>query len=506
MSATATVSASGDTGTWGSYGLSATTVVVSGGTLEATGGTATNRKSSGVYFGSDNASLTITGGTVTAAGGDALSVSESGNSSGVDFSDYRNNLTVSGGTLTASGTSAAMTGTPTFSGNPKTGYTLTGVAANFFSVSDAKSVSNDADSGVVTAVFPATAAAPTPPSYDTPSTAPVTEIKNSGSTTGSNLDQLVADGKTLTVDGDNGAKLVFEPDALKGIAGQTSGDIKVEMKDVSPVHQENLPGKQVFSLTVSSGSGAITNFGGAVTVTLPYTLRDGETANEVTVWYLSGDGTMTELPCTYDPATGLATFKVTHFSLYVVGTEPWVNPFTDVSENDWFYDAVRYVSRSGLMQGTGAAFSSGAATTRGMLVTILWRLENASAPLKALSFTDVSGDADYAGAVAWAAENGIVGGYGDGNFGPDDSLTREQLAAILYRYAGYKGYDVTGEADLSRFSDSNSISSYAQTAMHWANAGKLINGTDGNLLNPLGDAARCQVAAILQRFIENAAK
>ena len=139
----------------------------------------------------------------------------------------------------------------------------------------------------------------------------------------------------------------------------------MEIKDVSPAYQEDHPDKLVFSLTVSSASGAITNFGGAATVSLPYTLKDGETADEVTVWYLSGDGTMTEIPCTYDPVTKLSTFKVTHFSLYVVGTAPWVNPFTDVAEDDWFYGAVEFASRNGLMRGTGGTkFNPNTTVTR----------------------------------------------------------------------------------------------------------------------------------------------
>ncbi len=349
-----------------------------------------------------------------------------------------------------------------------------------------------------------TAAAPAPSgggSYT--SSALVTHIDNGGSTTGSNLGQLVSGGKTLTVDDNNkGAKLVFDTEALKGISGQTSSDIKVEMKDVSPEHQETLPGKQVFSLTVSSGSTTITNFGGAVTVTLPYTLKDGESANDVTVWYLANDGTMTEIPCTYDPATKLATFTVTHFSLYVVGV-PWNNPFTDVKENDWFYSAVEFVSSNGMMKGIGGTdFSPNTTVTRGMLVTILWRLENEPATAKTISFSDVSDGNWYAKAVVWAAANNIVTGYA-GKFNPDDALTREQLAAILYRYAAYKNYDVSAGESLSAYADKPS--DWAFSSVSWAVAKGLIKGSGGSL-DPKGSATRAQTATILQRFIETAAK
>lgn len=335
----------------------------------------------------------------------------------------------------------------------------------------------------------------------TPS-APVSHINNGGSTTDSNLDQLVSGGKTLTVDGDKGAKLVFDTEALKSISGQTSDNIKVEMKDVSPTHQESLPGKQVFSLTVSSGGSTITNFGGAVTVTLPYTLKDGESADKVTVWYLASDGEMTEIPCTYDVATGLATFTVTHFSLYVVGV-PWENSFTDVKENDWFYGAVEFVSQNSMMKGIGGPnFSPNTTVTRGMLVTILWRLDKEPATTKMISFTDVSNDNWYGKAVAWAAANNIVTGYA-GKFKPDDDLTREQLAAILYRYAAYKNYNTNVADTLSAYADKPS--DWALSSVSWAVAKGLINGNDGRL-DPNGTATRAQTATILQRFIKNAAK
>ncbi|MPM41042.1 hypothetical protein SDC9_87691 [bioreactor metagenome] len=351
----------------------------------------------------------------------------------------------------------------------------------------------------------AVVAAPAPSdgggSYTPP--APVTEIKNGGSTTAANLTALVSGGKTLTVEADKGAKLVFDTDALKGIGGQTSGSIQVEMKDVSPAHQEALPGKQVFSLTVSSGSGTISNFGGAVTVSLPYELKKGESVDEVTVWHLASDGTMTEIPCTYNPETGLATFTVTHFSLYVVGVDiPWSNPFTDVTKSDWFYGAVEFVSRNQLMQSTGGtAFGPGTVVTRAMLVTILWRLEGAPTAQSG-AFTDVRSGAWYADAVAWASGNGIVAGY-DGKFSPESDLTREQLAAILYRYAAHKGYEMSGLADLSAYADAPS--DWALEGMRWAVGQKLLQGSEAGL-NPRGSADRAQAATILQRFIEGIAK
>ncbi len=192
-----------------------------------------------------------------------------------------------------------------------------------------------------------------------------------------------------------------------------------------------------------------------------------------------------------------------HLSLYVVGEDTgWINPFDDVAEEDWFYDAVRFVHTRALMQGVDSStFLPGGNTTRGMIVTILHRLEGTPEPGRSNPFDDVAAGQYYTGAVLWAAEVNLVGGYGDGRFGPEDEVTREQLAVILMNYARYKGYEVSDRADLKAFSDANAISDWAMEAMAWTNAAALIQG-DGQSLNPGGQAERCQVAAILQRFIE----
>ena len=175
--------------------------------------------------------------------------------------------------------------------------------------------------------------------------------------------------------------------------------------------------------------------------------------------------------------------------------------FTDVSESDWFYSAVQYVSGQGLMTGTGdGAFSPYAAATRGQLAAILWRLEGEPAA-GACPFADVAAGSYYETAVAWAAENGIVSGYSAAAFGADDVLTREQLAAILFRYAAWKGLDTTAAADLSAFTDSGDISAYAVPALAWASAEGLVTGIGGGVLSPQTTAARAQLAAILMRFL-----
>ncbi len=191
---------------------------------------------------------------------------------------------------------------------------------------------------------------------------------------------------------------------------------------------------------------------------------------------------------------------------YVKATEtPSETKFNDVSANDWFASAVDYVTGKGMMNGTADnTFSPKANTTRGMVVTVLYRLENQPST-SAASFTDVASGAYYANAVAWANANGIVSGYGSGKFGPNDKVTREQLAAILYRYAQYKKYDVSvGEdTNILSYDDAQSISSYAIPAIQWACGAGVVTGKSGSKLDPKGNATRAEVAAMLMRFCEN---
>ncbi len=191
---------------------------------------------------------------------------------------------------------------------------------------------------------------------------------------------------------------------------------------------------------------------------------------------------------------------------YVKATEtPSETKFNDVSANDWFASAVDYVTGKGMMNGTADnTFSPKANTTRGMIVTVLYRLENQPST-SAASFADVASGAYYANAVAWANANGIVSGYGSGKFGPNDKVTREQLAAILYRYAQYKKYDVSvGEdTNILSYNDAQSISSYAIPAIQWACGAGVVTGKSGSKLDPKGYATRAEVAAMLMRFCEN---
>ena len=178
-------------------------------------------------------------------------------------------------------------------------------------------------------------------------------------------------------------------------------------------------------------------------------------------------------------------------------------PFADVSGSDWFYNDVRYVYEKGIMDGTGAdRFSPNVPLTRAMIVTILYRMAGSPSVSGSSDFTDVAAGKWFAKAVAWAAANGIVNGYGSGLFGPNDPVTREQLAAILYRYAVYGGMTaVTLEENLGGFADTAQLSAYAIQAMNWAVGQGLINGSGSNLV-PKAQATRAQVAAIIHRYLE----
>ncbi len=302
---------------------------------------------------------------------------------------------------------------------------------------------------------------------------------------------------------------------LDSIAAQASGNTvtvsigTLAAEKLTAEQQKAVGSGTVYDISVLSGTSPITSFEGAnISIALPYTLRDGEDPNGVAVWYLSDAGELKRMAATYDKAAGLATFETSHLSYYVVGYEAsWTNPYADVKSADWFYNAVKYVSQKNLMQGTGAAsFEPNSNMTRAMLVTVLYRLEGKPAVSGTSSFTDVKSGEWYTDAIHWASANKIVSGYGDGLFGTNDSVTREQMAVILMNYAKYKGYDVTKTTALKEYTDAASIDSWAVPAMTWAVAEGLIKGTAATTLSPTGAASRAQVATILMRFVENTAK
>ena len=248
---------------------------------------------------------------------------------------------------------------------------------------------------------------------------------------------------------------------------------------------------------------------GMVTVRIP--IPDYFVTDACTVFRQEKNGTWTPLKARLEG--NYITFETDHFSLYsVVNKDKGMTtysklPFSDVRIADWFYNDVKYVYDKGMMAGTAAdVFAPNATTTRAMIVTILYRLEGSPAVTGTSAFVDVPAGQWYTDAVNWAAANQIVKGTSATTFAPNASITREQMAAILYRYAQYKGYDVTKKADLSGYSDNGQVSAYAKDALAWANAAKLINGVTNTTLAPQGNATRAQVSAILHRFCDGVVK
>ena len=282
----------------------------------------------------------------------------------------------------------------------------------------------------------------------------------------------------------------------------------------------DLSGVAYYQAPSHGGSGS-SGGSASTTYTLTFETNGGSAISKVT----KNKGTTIDL-AQYAPTKSGATFegwyadkgltkKITSVKLdanttvYAKWTEAPVSglPFGDVKTADWFYNDVKYVYEKGMMAGTAAdVFAPNATTTRAMIVTILYRLEGSPAVTGTSAFVDVPAGQWYTDAVNWAAANQIVKGTSATTFAPNASITREQMAAILYRYAQYKGYDVTKKADLSGYSDNGQVSAYAKDALAWANAAKLINGVTNTTLAPQGNATRAQVSAILHRFCDGVVK
>lgn len=317
-----------------------------------------------------------------------------------------------------------------------------------------------------------------------------------------------------------GVAFYFKDKTAKTVTIQwvTEGDDATTYKPIT--FSVDLSGVAYYQAPSHGGSGS-SGGSASTTYTLTFETNGGNAISKVT----KNKGTTIDL-AQYAPTKSGATFegwyadkgltqKITSVKLdanttvYAKWTEAPVSglPFGDVKSADWFYNDVKYVYEKGMMAGTAAdVFAPNATTTRAMIVTILYRLEGSPAVTGTSAFVDVPAGQWYTDAVNWAAANQIVKGTSATTFAPNASITREQMAAILYRYAQYKGYDVTKKADLSGYSDNGQVSAYAKDALAWANAAKLINGVTNTTLAPQGNATRAQVSAILHRFCDGVVK
>ena len=321
-------------------------------------------------------------------------------------------------------------------------------------------------------------------------------------------------------DNRQGVAFYFKDKTAKTVTVQwvAEGDDATTYKPIT--FSVDLSGVAYYQAPSHGGSGS-SGGSASTTYTLTFETNGGNAISKVT----KNKGTTIDL-AQYAPAKSGVTFegwyadkgltkKITSVKLdanttvYAKWTEAPVSglPFGDVKTADWFYNDVKYVYEKGMMAGTAAdVFAPNATTTRAMIVTILYRLEGSPAVTGTSAFVDVPAGQWYTDAVNWAAANQIVKGTSATTFAPNASITREQMAAILYRYAQYKGYDVTKKADLSGYSDNGQVSAYAKDALAWANAAKLINGVTNTTLAPQGNATRAQVSAILHRFCDGVVK
>lgn len=304
---------------------------------------------------------------------------------------------------------------------------------------------------------------------------------------------------TMTVETPVG-NVTLDQSALKTTAANATGETvilevtKVEKNSLLEDQQRLVGDRPVIDLSITSNGKQISELNGTATISIPYTPATNEDTSNLVVWYLADSGDLMPMACEY--ADGMVTFETTHFSKYVVANFP----FKDVVGENWFYRSVAKMSSLGIMNGTSdTAFSPNASATRGMVVSMLYRL--AEQPEVSLTdiFSDVQSGAYYEKAVIWANQNGFVNGVGESKYAPDTSITREQLVSILYRYAGSPV--ITMEDVLSNYFDSDEIDNYAKLAFAWAVKVGIIQGNANNTLNPDGNATRAEIATMFSNYI-----
>ncbi|MDR1558267.1 MAG: S-layer homology domain-containing protein [Clostridiales bacterium] len=307
-------------------------------------------------------------------------------------------------------------------------------------------------------------------------------------------------------------RIAFSNGSLESIIAATGETLRIVIKKINKTTDLNagqraaLKDSTAIELTVWSDDNIIRYFDGPITVSIPYQPKETEDTELLTAYYLDDDGSFQEMKnAGYDPDTGAILFETAHFSKFFVSE--WLSPFGDTFKEDWFYKAVRFNYANALVKGIEEhKFAPNDTMTRAQFVTILHRAEGEPSVINDTPFSDVAGGQWYSTAVAWASTNGIISGYSDSVFGADDPVTREQIAAIIYRYAQWKKLDVTQTADLSYYSDAGSISDWAQAAMNWSSATGLLQANTPETLAPGATATRAEAAVLFQRYIETIAK
>ena len=318
-------------------------------------------------------------------------------------------------------------------------------------------------------------------------------------------------GMKLVVETDK-ARVSLRAEVLGELAKNSGSELKLEItekraEEVSDkLAHENLDGASIVEVTLMIDGKPVTVFGGKkLLIDIPVDSKRFRAGDTCRVLVLSDDGAAerTSGQCIKKNDALFVRVETTHLSTFVVMRDAAL-PFTDVADTAWYADAVQYVYENGLMTGVSESeFGPDGTATRGQIVTILWRLAGSPVVNYAMRYADMDEGAWYGEAVRWAASTGVVTGYSESSFGPNDAITREQLAAILYRYVKTQGQGFTGMWYFPlRYDDAASISSWADEAMHWCVMKGLLNGTSETALSPQLTATRAQLAAILQRFCE----
>ncbi|MDR3239082.1 MAG: S-layer homology domain-containing protein [Clostridiales bacterium] len=302
----------------------------------------------------------------------------------------------------------------------------------------------------------------------------------------------------------------------------------VAQSQLSSAQNAVVRGDPAFDLKILVGERVVDAFQGVITVFLPYKPSGGIDPESRTVCYLTEDDSAKAMDdVAYNARRSGFIFLTDHFSLFYIAEAPeeqpeetpqeeeapqdeemprddgWVNPYTDVSETDWHYNAVCYATEKGFMSGVGGGlFAPDTFMSRAMLITVLYRLAGSPAVTEESPFVDVEDSGWYANAVGWGCQEGIVAGYGNGLFGTNDDVTREQMITILYNYAAKTGLDINTAAELIAYSDAGQISGYALNAMQWARGLEIITGRGATILAPQGTSTRAEVAQLLMGFME----
>ena len=347
-------------------------------------------------------------------------------------------------------------------------------------------------------------------------TSPKNNVESGKEVNSSELSKLISNQKFLTVTSKVG-NITFDTAALKAIANNAGEKLiisieKIDVNKLSDNQKEKAQDRPIYEMTVLSNGKKITNFGeGKATVSIPYTLKAGEKVENIVIMYLTDEGAIETFECKYDNVSKTVTFNTNHFSYYVIGyvdSSNWINPFSDVSEKAWYYEAVKFVNSKKLMSGTDkTTFDPNNSTTRAMVVTTLYNYFGAPQISDKSSFTDVEANKWYSAAIAWAEKNGIAKGNGNNIFSPNEKVTREQLACFFLNYAELVAGEPIVIAQVEpNFTDSSKISSWAKPAIMFCTQSGIMGGKGNGILDPKGHATRAELSAMLMNFTEHLEK